>query len=112
MEEAKNIIIIVIYRIVLSTSETNWMNGTNIITYEDLSEFALNLKSIASTAGDEQEVGERRREDRYQVKCYICDWYGYRSFECHSRDSVGSQHPRDQPGRKAPDCPKGKGKAR
>ena len=62
---------------------------------------------------------EKRREDRYQredrsrVKCYKCNRYYHRSYECRSKGSEESQkgilcYSCDQTSHKAPYCPKKK----
>ena len=51
------------------------------------------------------------------MKCYKCNRFGHRSYDCRLKVSKESQkgiefYSCDQPGHKAPDCPKKKNKDR
>ena len=65
VEDTKNILMTSLYRIGLTTAETNLMNANKLSNYEDLSNFALNLTSMAATAAECESV--RRKEDRTRV---------------------------------------------
>ena len=88
VEDTKNILMTSLYGIGLTTAETNLMNATKLSNYEDLSNFALNLTSLAATAAECESV--RRKEDRTRVKCYKCERFGHKSYECRVKQYESS----------------------
>ncbi len=112
VEAVRTRLMTAIYRTGLTKSEQGIMDTRKIVTYTDLSELALTLKGSAITSREEQKGSERSWDTRKTVvRCFKCNKLGHRSFECRTRVTEDKMKPIvfyfcDQPGHKAPDCPK------
>ena len=97
-----------IYRSSLSTHQKSIMDSREINTFRDLNKFTTSLHSTDS----DRSVGSRgsgRGASGFGVKCYRCQGFGHRSFECRvSREESKPSiicHSCQQPGHKSPEYP-------
>ena len=99
-----------LYRVGLPASDQGVIDSRKITRFSDMSEVAATLKTTNTRS---KEFNRSAKREGYLVpKCYRCQGYGHKSYECRQRSDEGVTkivcYNCNQPGHKSPDCPKNK----